>query len=108
MFLPCFVGSVKYKNEVNFYACFITNLLQLVVYTDCIILGDFNFEFDTSRYGYIILNLYFTSLVCLNVMVLIMQSIVMKVWVILHILIFHYFVWYLECNAVCQCFRQCC
>lgn len=52
VYLPCCDNSIEYKNEINFYAAFIVDVLELVNHTDVIIMGDFNFEFEDGRYGY--------------------------------------------------------
>jgi exonuclease III len=43
LYLPCCDNSCEYKNEINFYAGFITDILEVVDHTDVILLGDFNF-----------------------------------------------------------------
>ena len=49
LYLPCFDGSSEYKTDLCFYAGFITDVLESVDHTDCVIMGDFNFECDVSN-----------------------------------------------------------
>ena len=52
VYLPCADGSIEYKNELGFYVGFISNILETIAFTDCVIMGDFNFELDSSKCGY--------------------------------------------------------
>jgi len=52
VYLPCFDGSANYKSEMHFYGGYIANILESVNYSDCIIMGDFNFVCDASHCGY--------------------------------------------------------
>jgi exonuclease III len=52
--LPCSDNSNDYKNEIGFYAGFISDVLESVEHSDVVIMGDYNFEVNLSKCGYLI------------------------------------------------------
>jgi len=53
LYLPCANNSCDYRSEISFYAGFISDILQSVIHTDIIIMGDFNFDIDISKCGFL-------------------------------------------------------
>jgi len=51
VYFSCCDNSIEFKNEINFYAAFNIDLLELVIHTDVILMGDFNVELDNGSYG---------------------------------------------------------
>jgi len=53
VYLPCADSSIEYRNEVGFYVGFISDMIESVEHTDVIIMGDFNFDINESKSGYV-------------------------------------------------------
>lgn len=54
LYMPCSDNSSEYKNDISFYAGFLSDVLMSVSHTDVMLMGDFNFEINHSSHGYII------------------------------------------------------
>jgi len=54
VYLPCSDNSADYKSEISFYAGFISDVLESIKHDDAIIMGDFNFDINRTKCGYLI------------------------------------------------------